>query len=71
MVIARWTNEDRTVYAVLENDGSLAVATRSASYEIWGPPKKLKLESGFPSPESFVKTCMDQGTLKSELYDDS
>jgi hypothetical protein len=69
MIIARWVNEDRTQYAVLENDGSIAIANRRTSADIWGPPKKLQLEGGFPSSHDFVTTCMLQGNRQPKVTD--
>ena len=60
MIIATWINEDRTEAVQLSNDGSATVMTREASYMIWSPPRRLTLESAFPSTHDFITTCQEQ-----------
>lgn len=39
-----WINEERTVLVRLWSNGQVEVATRSASWETWGPPVYLTEE---------------------------
>ena len=45
MIIAQWTNEERTRSVMLDMDGTVSVIERDKPYHTWGPPLTLHMES--------------------------
>lgn len=45
MIVAQWTNAERTKSVMLNSDNSLSYIERDHPSYVWSPPFKLELES--------------------------
>jgi len=45
MIVAQWTNEERTKSVYLNADNSVSYIERDHPSDVWSPPFNLKLES--------------------------
>ncbi len=55
MIVAQWTNEERTKSVTLNADNSISYIERDHPSHIWSPPFNLKLESYHNSLEGIFR----------------